>query len=75
MTIETVPDWGILSKFCIYLLQIFTDRELVYGIHKGLQAHSEIAPTYGGLYAYKTKNSVAGIIGVNKDDYGKYLLT
>lgn len=49
---------------------IFTDRELGYGIHKAIQAHSEIAPTYAATYSYKAKKGLASIMGVNQDAYG-----
>jgi len=50
-----------------------TDRMFSYGVHKALQAHSGIAPTYSYLYSYKGRNSIGGVIGIDPKSLGNSL--
>jgi hypothetical protein len=48
------------------------DRWITSGLHKGMQYHSSIAPTYGYHFTYKGKYSVSHGLGLNKADWGKW---
>ncbi|ODM95633.1 Esterase FE4 [Orchesella cincta] len=52
------------------LTQMVGDRLIVAAVHKGLQYHSKIAPTYGYFFNYTGRYGTASIYGLKNEDWG-----
>jgi len=46
------------------------DRFIISGLHKGMQYHSSLAPTYAYKFSYKGKYSVSHGLSLNRADWG-----
>ena len=56
------------------LSKMLGDRFIVSGLHKGMQYHSSIAPTYGFKFSYKGRYSVSHGLSLNRADWGEILV-
>lgn len=50
--------------------KLLGDRWVVTGVHKSIQYHSGLAPTYGYKFSYKGRYSVAKPLSLNRADWG-----
>jgi len=54
-------------------MQVGTDRYFTTGFHKAVQMHSQIAPTYAGVFSYASKLGKAAELGLDYKKYGKII--
>ncbi|CAL8118952.1 unnamed protein product [Orchesella dallaii] len=52
------------------LTQMVGDRLIVAAVHKGLEYHSKVAPTYGYFFNYTGRYGTASVYGLNNEDWG-----
>ncbi|CAG7821889.1 unnamed protein product [Allacma fusca] len=61
--------WSISNE---KLGEMATDRYFLFGLHKALQAHAQVAPasTYAYLFNYTGVHNLANVAGIRSDEWG-----